>query len=209
MRVEPATLNRLSACHTNGTGSGAICLGVSVGRNPICLVGPQGVAPRGPGHGAQCIGQTSRQVPKHTVAFWLGETSEHSHLPQNQPGLGGVARSTNIAPRPSLCPFGLSNRLALTSLSTTSDEMRFVTAALPRTTVQHSVSACPSGRRLAPPTGCPTGYTRIRCSDGSSEDKSFCSANSDPAGAHPQGGMLCLDTQQKYPCFGPSTQGSL
>jgi hypothetical protein len=54
-----------------------------------------GLPPQGPGHGAQCIGQTARQrvVPAThhvTVCLWLGETSEHSHSPQNQPGLGGV-----------------------------------------------------------------------------------------------------------------------
>jgi hypothetical protein len=50
------------------------------------------------------------------------------------------------------------------------------------------------------PTGCPTSSSRI-CRGDSSLDStmiplcSVCSANSDPAGAHPQG-MLCLDAQQ-------------
>jgi hypothetical protein len=30
------------------------------------------------------------KVLKHNDCLWLGETSEHSHSPQNQPGLGGV-----------------------------------------------------------------------------------------------------------------------
>jgi hypothetical protein len=52
-----------------------------------------GLPPQEPGHGAQRIGQTSQQglcAEAPTTAAWLGETSEHSHLPQNQPGLGGV-----------------------------------------------------------------------------------------------------------------------
>jgi hypothetical protein len=57
------------------------------------VAGPQRQSRWGTGHEAQCIGQTSKVCSKEAYTmYWLVgcKTSEHSHLPQSQPGLGGV-----------------------------------------------------------------------------------------------------------------------
>jgi hypothetical protein len=118
----------------------------------------------------------SRQVPKHTVAFWLGETSEHSHLPQNQPGLGGVCGNPKTAALVGwLVP--LCSLLWVSQFSLCFPQPRTRWIGLPRWLARHLavalVSVCPTGRGLTPPTGCPTSYTRIWCGDGSLE-KTLC-----------------------------------
>ena len=60
------------------------------------------------------------------------------------------------------------------------------------------VSVCPTGRRLATPTGCPTSSSRI-CRGNSSLDSTSLLHSALPIQiqlAHTQGGMLCLDAQQ-------------